>query len=161
GAQMTLGRNGRIHVAWHGSQPVSGKDGSYVPVWYTRSADGAKFDPQRAVSGDSKGLDGGSVAADRSGHVAVVWHAMVSQPGEDHRTVYLARSSDDGATFSPAAPATTAPVGACGCCGLRATFDRVGTLHVLYRAATGGSHRDTTWLMVQGTMSRAPIAVHP
>src|SRR5262249_1030980 len=37
GAQMTLGRNGRIHVAWHGSQPVSGKDGSYVPVWYTRS----------------------------------------------------------------------------------------------------------------------------
>jgi hypothetical protein len=161
GAQMSLGRNGRIHVAWHGSQPVSAQDGSDVPVWYTRSADGVKFEPQRAVSGNSHGLDGGSIAADRSGHVAVVWHALGNKPGEDNRTVYLARSSDDGATFSAVAPATTAPVGACGCCGVRAKFDRTGTLHVLYRAATDGSHRDTTWLMVQATTSSAPIRVHP
>jgi hypothetical protein len=161
GAQMSLGRNGRIHVAWHGSQPASGSDQSATPVWYTRSADGFKFDPQRAVSGASNGIDGGTVTADRSGHVAVAWHALGNQPGEDHRTVYLTRSTDDGATFTAAAPATSAPVGACGCCGLRAMFDRSGILHVLYRAATGGSHRDTTWLMVEGKTSRPPIRVHP
>lgn len=161
GAQMALGRGGRVHVAWHGSKPVTGDNPSATPIWYTRSADGLKFDPQRVVSGHSQGIDGGSVAADRAGNVAVAWHALGNQPGEDHRTVYLAKSRDDGATFAAAAPATSAPVGACGCCGLRAAFDRSGILHVLYRAATGGNHRDATWLMVQGTSSRAPIRVHP
>ena len=160
GAQLSLGRNGRIHVAWHGSQPTSGTNQSTTPVWYTRSADGVTFDLQRAVSGTSEGIDGGTVAADRSGHVAIAWHALGNEPGEEHRTVYLTQSADDGATFTAAAPATSAPVGACGCCGLRATFDRSGILHVLYRAATGGNHRDTTWLMVQGTTSREPIRVH-
>lgn len=161
GAQMALGRDGRIHVAWHGSHPVNGTDPSATPVWYARSTDGVKFDAQRTVSGSTHGIDGGSVAADRFGHVAVAWHALGTSPGEDHRTVYLAQSSDDGATFGAASAATSAPVGACGCCGLRAQYDRTGILHVLYRAATNGNHRDTTWLMVQGTTSRPPIRVHP
>jgi hypothetical protein len=118
------------------------------------------FDAQRAVSGTSEGIDGGTVAADRAGHVAIAWHALGNTPGEEHRTVYLTQSADDGATFTAAAPATSAPVGACGCCGLRSTFDRSGILHVLYRAATGGNRRDTTWLMVQGKTSREPIRVH-
>jgi hypothetical protein len=63
GAQLSLGRNGRIHVAWHGSQPTSGTNQSTTPVWYTRSADGVTFDLQRAVSGTSEGIDGGTVAA--------------------------------------------------------------------------------------------------
>ena len=161
GAQMSLGRNGRIHVAWHGSQPARGIDQLTTPIWYTRSADGLKFDPQRAVSGTSEGIDGGTVAADRLGHVAVAWHALGKTPGEDHRTVYLTQSTDGGATFTAPAPATSAPVGACGCCGLRAMFDRSGLLHVVYRAATGGNHRDTTWLMVDGKTSRPPVRVHP
>ncbi len=161
GAQMSLGRNGYIHVAWHGSKPASDATSTDVPMWHARSADGVRFDPQRAVSGQSKGLDGGSVAADRSGHVAIVWHAMGNQAGEGHRTVYIAQSSDDGATFSAEQPATSAPVGACGCCGMRALFDAGGRLHVLYRAATGGSERATTWLMLGGPVARAPISVHP
>jgi hypothetical protein len=161
GAQMSVGRGGRIHVAWHGSQPVKGTDPSATPVWYTRSTDGLTFEPQRTVSGMTHGIDGGSVAADRAGHVAVAWHALGSSPGEDHRTVYLAQSSDDGATFGDASAATSAPVGACGCCGLRAEYDRSGILHVLYRAATNGNHRDATWLMVQGKTSRPPIRIHP
>lgn len=161
GAQIALGRNGRVHVAWHGAKPLSAAAGSEVPVWYTRSAAAGRFEDQRAVSGDTQGLDGGSVAADASGHVAVAWHAMGSRPGEEHRTVYLARSSDDGATFAREATATAAQVGACGCCGLRAMFDRAGALHVLYRAATDGTHRDTTWLTIDDRRPVTPIAVHP
>ena len=160
GGQIALGRDRRVHIAWHGSKPLEGK--SSVPVWYTRSeADGLSFQPQRAVSGPAEGLDGGTVAADRSGHVVVAWHAMGSRPGEGNRLVYLARSADDGATFSGEAPATAAPVGACGCCGIRALFDRAGALHVLYRAATDGTHRDTTWLTVDGATVRPPVRVHP
>ncbi len=161
GAQLSLGRNGIIHVAWHGSKPAEQSSPSDVPMWYTRSTDGARFEPQRLLSGQSKGLDGGSVAADRQGHVAVVWHAMGAQPGESHRTVYIVRSSDDGATFSAEAPATDAPVGACGCCGMRALFDRNGALHVLYRVATDEKRRDTAWLMIRGAAARPPVRLHP
>ncbi len=161
GPQMALGRNGYIHVAWHGSKAAGEATGTDAPMWYARSADGIHFESQRTLSGKSTGLDGGSVAADRAGHVAVVWHAMGSQPGEANRTVYIARSADDGASFAALAPATAAPVGACGCCGMRAMFDRAGALHVLYRAATGGTHRDTTWLMIQGSTPRAPVRVDP
>ncbi len=162
GGQIALGRDGRVHVAWHGSKPMDAQGVSNVPVWYTRSeGDGLRFGPQRAVSGSAEGLDGSTVAADRSGQVAVGWHAMGDQPGDANRRVYLSRSSDDGATFSGGAPATSAPVGACGCCGIRALFDRSGALHVLYRAATNGRHRDTTWLTVDGTTARTPVRVHP
>ena len=161
GAQLALGRNGDVHVAWHGSKAAAEATGTDAPMWYARSTDGVHFEAQRALSGKSKGLDGGSVAADGAGHVAVVWHGMGPQPGENQRTVYIARSADDGASFEPPAPATTAPVGACGCCGMRALFDRAGTLHVLYRAATDGTHRDTTWLMITGVTPRPPVRVHP
>jgi hypothetical protein len=58
-------------------------------------------------------------------------------------------------------PATSAPVGACGCCGLKALFDRAGTLNVLYRAATDRKHRDTTWLAIRGGAASTPVRVHP
>src|SRR5436190_3271171 len=73
GAQLSLGRNGFIHVAWHGSKAAGDASTADVPVWYARSAGGMRFEAQRSLSGRSKNLDGGSVAADRSGHVAVVW----------------------------------------------------------------------------------------
>jgi hypothetical protein len=161
GAQLSLGRHGIIHVAWHGSKPSVEGSVNDVPMWYARSTDGVHFEEQRSLSGSSKGLDGGSVAADRTGDVAVVWHAMGREPGEGHRTVYIAKSSDDGAKFSPPVPATTAPVGACGCCGMRALFDRNGALHVLYRAATDEKRRDTAWLLIQGATTRPPVRVHP
>ena len=161
GAQLSLSRNGLLHVAWHGSTPASADSGTAVPIWYARSTDGVRFEAQRSLSRRSKGLDGGSVAADRAGHVAVVWHAMGTAPGENHRTVYLVQSSDDGVTFSAEAPATSAPVGACGCCGMRALFDRNGALHVLYRVATDDTRRDTTWLMIRGAAASAPVRIHP
>lgn len=161
GAQISIGRSGRVHIAWHGSKPLTPKDSGHVPMWYSRSTDASHFEPQRVLSGAAIGLDGGTVAADLVGHVIVAWHAGGERPGEGHRTVYLARSSDDGGTFSAPAAATSAPVGACGCCGMRAMFDRTGALHVLYRAATDGTHRDTTWLMLNGSTALPPLRVHP
>jgi hypothetical protein len=151
GAQVALGRNGTVHVAWHGS-----KSG----VWFARSIDGAHFEPERMLSGTIGGIDGSTVAADKNGRVSVAWHGMGANPGEGDRTVYLANSTNDGASFAAPTPATAARVGACGCCGLKAMFDRAGTLNILYRAATDGKHRDTTWLAVRDGVSRLPVRVH-
>jgi hypothetical protein len=161
GAQIALGRNGIVHVAWHGSKPVEGSGSPHPPVWYARSLDGSRFEGQRMLSGAISGIDGSTVAADRAGRVTVAWHGLGEKAGEEARLVYLANSANDGASFAAAVPATSAPIGACGCCGLKALFDRTGTLNVLYRAATDGKHRDTTWLAIHGGVARAPVRVHP
>jgi len=81
----------------------------------------------------------------------VVWHANPAANGEAHRRVFMARSSDDGRTFSREVAVDPQigdePIGACGCCGMRALADSRGTLYIFYRAATEGIHRDMTLLV--------------
>jgi hypothetical protein len=167
GAQIALGRNGIVHIAWHGSKPVDGSGSPHPPVWYARSVDKEHFESQRMLSGSISGIDGSTVAADPSGRVAVAWHGMPARPaqggtsGEQDRTAYFAASTDDGVTFAAPRVASDAPVGACGCCGLKALFDRTGTLNLLYRAATDGTHRDTTWIAVGDAGAKPPVRVHP
>src|SRR5215211_5679970 len=94
GAQIALGRNRIVHVAWHGSKAIDGSGSPHPPVWYARSTDGAHFDAQRTLSGAISGIDGSTVAAGNDGRVAVAWHGMGTGPGEDSRTVYLANSTN-------------------------------------------------------------------
>ena len=84
------------------------------------------------------------VVADDAGNVYVVWHGQrKGNRGEDKRQVWIARSTDDGKTFSIEAPAWAEPTGVCGCCSTRAFADRDGTVYVLYRSATAQVNRDT------------------
>lgn len=144
GAQMALGQNGRVHVGWNGNR----SDGKHrgPPMYYTRLNDaGTGFEPQRDLITYAAGLDGGgSVAADGQGNVYVVWHAPKAAEDEDEtqRAVFVARSADDGRTFSREAPAVSQKTGACGCCGLRAFADRRGEVFVLFRAAAEKVNRD-------------------
>jgi hypothetical protein len=146
GAQIAVGRNGRVHVAWNGSQKAEPKaPGGAIPMLYSRLNDqGTAFEPQRNLIQLAAGLDGGgSIAADRAGNVYVTWHApQPGAQGEIHRRVWVARSGDDGRTFDRETPAWDEPTGACGCCGMRAFAAPDGTLYILYRAATHGVDRD-------------------
>src|SRR5712692_1965417 len=142
GAQVAVGRNGRVHVAWNGSRSTAP---GATPMFYTRLNDaGAAFEPQRNVMHDAYDIDGGgAVAADREGHVYVVWHA--NAPGErteGQRRVWVARSSDDGHTFERERSVFDEPTGACGCCGLGAFADTRGSIFVLFRSAFEIVHRD-------------------
>ena len=101
GAQLAIGKDGRVHVAWNGSSdatpagplnPDSGKPG--MPMLYARLNDaGTAFQAQRNLMRHSFGLDGGgSIAADQSRNVYVAWHGIgqaeasgTGKEGEDHR----------------------------------------------------------------------------
>lgn len=125
GPQMAVGRNGRVYVVWFGARTHSSDATNAMPVFFSRLDDsGTAFEPQRNLMQYAKGGDGGiSVAADARGGVYVVWHATGTEPGEDHRRVYLARSTDDGKAFARELPISPAGLGACGCCGMRAFAD--------------------------------------
>lgn len=153
GAQVAVGNDHRVHVAWNGSDlaeparvinPDSGKPGA--PMLYARLNDrGTAFEPQRNLMWKTFGLDGGgSIAADGNGNVYVAWHGKTpgAAEGEAGRQVWIAQSADEGAHFAQERPASSAPTGACGCCGLRIFADSQGILYGLYRSATQNVHRD-------------------
>jgi hypothetical protein len=147
GGQLALGRDGRVHVAWNGSQnaappnPIKG-----TPMLYTRLNEHRDaFEPQRNVMHRTFYLDGGgSIGADREGNVYVAWHATSADApeGEGGRRLWVARSRDNGATFADEQPALENATGACGCCGTKTLVDQRSTLYVLYRAAKNGVERD-------------------
>jgi hypothetical protein len=150
GAQLAVGKNGVIHVSWLGSSKAEPRGPSdTTPMMYTRS-NGARttFEPERNLMQFATGLDGGgSVAADAFGHVYMAWHANPKHNGEAHRSVYLARSINNGRTFSREVQAYPNETGACGCCGMRIFADSKGNVYILYRAATQNIHRDMVLLV--------------
>lgn len=146
GERIAVGKNGRVHVAWNGSRAVSSSTApGREPMLYTRLNDaGTAFEPERNLIQTAYVIDGGgAVAADSSGNVYVLWHAPTpGSKGEGSRRVWIARSTDDGKTFSRERPAYDQPTGACGCCGMNAFADSAGSLYALYRSATQMVNRD-------------------
>ena len=146
GAQMALGKNGRVHVVWNGATGAETAviDGKKTePMVYTRISNG-RFEPERNVLTFAAGLDGGgSVAADEHGNVFVAWHANPpdNKLGERGRAVFVARSQDEGKTFASEERASEVPTGACGCCGMKA-FASGKDLYLLYRGASNVVNRD-------------------
>jgi hypothetical protein len=151
GAQVALGKGGRLHVVWFGSDRAlpQGSGSTGAPLLYSRLNDAhTAFEPQRNLARQTRFLDGGpSVAADAVGNVFVAWHAAdLSTEGETARRLWVARSSNEGRTFAGEEPAWSEPTGACACCSAKAFADRSGRLFVLYRAATHKVERDMVLL---------------
>ncbi len=116
-------------------------------MFFTRSLDdGAGFEPQRIISGDWPVDGGGAVAADRDGHLYVLWHSAPAGKTEDDRRMFLKVSTDDGLTFKQEAFISPTNRGVCPCCAMQALVDRDGNLYVIFRAARNASDRDITLL---------------
>lgn len=151
GAQVALGKNGRVHVVWNGSKPAAQGTHEGAPLWYARLTDaGNAFEAQRDLITFAAGLDGGSsVAADSAGNVYVTWHAPApnAPKGEAGRAVFVARSTDDGRTFGAERQISAQGAGVCPCCGMRAFADQDGMVYVLYRMASDVLKRDAVLLV--------------
>jgi hypothetical protein len=165
GAQLAIGKNNRVHVIWNGGAgaiKTKVNNEEVTPLIYTRLNEaGTAFEPERNLITYAAGLDGGSsIAADANGNVYATWHGRApnSEPGEDGRAVFVARSSDEGKTFSRETPATTEPTGACGCCGMRTFADSQGAVYILYRGAEAKLNRDEVLLISPKTGAPFQIA---
>ncbi len=155
GAQMALGRGGRVHVAWNGP---AGEDPHGAPLLYTRLDDaGARFEEPRNVITEHYGLDGGSaLAADSQGQVWAAWHAPETAGGDEStRRVFVAKSEDDGKTFAPEFAISPMGSGVCPCCGI-AAFARGDGLGVVYRTARG-EKRDTLFCSMGSSRSTGSV----
>ena len=146
GPHIALGTDDRVHVAWMGSSEAEPRAvGTQTPMLYARMNDkGDGFTPQRNVIQKRAGLDGGgAIAADRKGNVYIVWHAPEGDTHDEaSRRVWVARSTDDGATFAAETAAFSEKTGVCACCGMNAFADASGAVNVLYRSATDKVNRD-------------------
>jgi hypothetical protein len=141
GGQIAIGSEDRVHVAWNGSGAAPGTAG----MLYSRLSEaGDLFETQRDLMEGTSELDGGgTVVADSTGNVYVAWHAVrTGEHDEANRRVWVARSSDDGQTFSRAAAAQEETTGICGCCSMRGLADSKGAVLMLYRSASDGDNRD-------------------
>jgi hypothetical protein len=151
GPRMALGKNGAVHVLWNGASgahpkaplnPAMPADSKYngIPLLYTHLDDSRRaFEPQRNLMEKSCSIDGGSaIAADDSGNVYAVWHAMpVSGGKESDRSVWMRKSADNGKTFTGEKSILSPPSGVCGCCSLAAQASPSGEIAVLFRGAAG------------------------
>ena len=148
GAQLAAGPGGRLHVVWNGAAENGAP--ATAPLYYTQLK-GDSFLPQRTLNAGTLHLDGGaSITTNHRGGVFVVWHAAPPEgKGEAERRIYLCRSTDHGATFSPAVPAEGALPGVCACCSLKTTMGADGILRILYRSAVTAAQRDMTLLESQ------------
>jgi hypothetical protein len=155
GPRIALGKGGRVHAIWMGSSkatprgqlnPAMPADSPFngIPLLYSQLDPATEaFTPQRNLMSRTVALDGDSaVLADSNGKVQVVWHAAL--PGgksEKDRDVWIAESTDGGATFSEERNILPEPTGVCPCCALTAQVAPDGTMMILYRAATDTVNR--------------------
>jgi hypothetical protein len=136
GPKLALGRDGMIHVLWHGFYKKGGG------VWYTRSSNGGKtFEPERNLVHPNYGTDNAAIAADGEGNVFALWTGGFPgvKPDPDSPVaspIVLVRSADNGRRFSANELLRSdhpASGRACGCCRLTAQVGSDGNLYVAFR----------------------------
>jgi hypothetical protein len=137
GPKLAVGGDGVIHVVWMDCWAPGVK--TYVR--YSRSLDGGRSFGSLQTLSTASGVDGATVTADGRGHVVAFWH--VASPPQDEipqaTWLHLARSSENGATFTPDEHVRVAnlPGLACSMCMMRARIAPDGDVVLAFRTAVG------------------------
>jgi hypothetical protein len=135
GPKLAVGRDGVVHVAWADDWAP----GVQCYVRSARSVDGGKTFEARKTLSSMPGVDGVTLTADGDGRVVAFWHVM--QPPQEKipqaTWLWLARSTDNGATFETGQRATVSnlPALACSMCMMRARVGTEGRLYLAFRSA--------------------------
>jgi hypothetical protein len=153
GPKLALGKDGIVHAVWMDEWAPGVK--TYVR--YSRSTDGGKsFEPVKSLSSMS-GIDGVTVAADGQGNVISFWHVMAEPKPEVKSATWLfmARSTDNGATFRPDEKLNLSNLSglACSMCMMRARAGADGNVYLAFRSGVD-SIRDFYVLKGRATENR-------
>jgi hypothetical protein len=120
GPDISIGKNGRVHVIWYVSAYQRKLPKEEWGVFYSSLDSGkSEFAPGRNLN--HKPSDNYSLAADDKGNVAVVWMAG---------KIFVSASQDNGATFDEISIPIADP---CECCASRALFSGDSSLSIAYR----------------------------
>ena len=135
GPKLALGAGGSVHIVWADRW----SPGAKVYVRHARSIDGGKsFEPAKQVS-TMPGIDGATLAADAEGNVLAFWHVFDPPQQEipNAHWIYLARSIDNGKTFTPPERVKIANAKdlACSMCMMRPRIGRDGNVYLAFRSA--------------------------
>lgn len=131
GPKIALGRRGSLHLVWMAPRGRG--------LFYARAGGDGRFAPERNLLDPGTDADGADVAADGRGRIYIVWldPRLPKDPESPvSKTIFVARSDDDGRTFGPNTPLPSDyPGRACACCALKAATDDAGRLLVGFRGA--------------------------
>ena len=119
GGSVAADREGNVYVAWHAPQDDA-----------TRAQPGVNHATSQPKNHERSGHDdaGGQNHGGHSKRAAM-------DHDEESRTVWIARSRDDGKTFEAETVAFDKKLGVCACCGMRIFATDKGRLFVVFRSA--------------------------
>ena len=156
-ASMAVDDSRRIHVTWHQDNPVddypTSNGSEYLPDYlYTRAREDVPvFEPERSIVREFiTEAETGAALVVHDNSVSLIWHGSGPDDAETESagSVYRIVSLDNGTTFGKEEMIGDQSLGACGCCGLSAGFNRAGKLQVAYRTAVANDGRHMQLLEV-------------
>lgn len=162
--------SGVWHVSYTANEIHADFSETMLTTHYTRSVDGVSFEPPRRLSpiftekpdagihihNDHVGAAAfGTLAVTPLGGAHVLWiDSRHMTPGSDVRALYVASSSNDGATFSP--PRKLIDTGVCPCCQMTAVSDDTSALYVGLRDVHSDGARQAAIVKLSADGSLVP-----
>jgi hypothetical protein len=162
GFNMAVGKDGRVHVVIRPNAKYSmamlkrkPKFNDLKYMLYCRLNDeSTKFEEERDLSDATFGFEGvGAIIADGKGEVSVFWHGL-EEPGPEHtRSIFVARSANEGRSFTKPERIQSDVIGACACCSMSGTMDIDGRMYLVYRNSESTANKDS-YLLVSDDKGR-------
>jgi hypothetical protein len=137
GPQIAVDSIGGVHIVW-----MEFSQKGDAEAYYIGSTDGGvTFSQRQAVSGDSSrhNQDFPTIAADAANriYIAFVDDREIGNGISSNTQIMVVRSTDRGATFSPAVRASNMPMklgGSCECCNTSIAVTGSGHLYISFRS---------------------------
>lgn len=153
---MAVGKGGRVHVfiranARYAAEILKRKlkfiDLKYM-LYCRLNDEGTAFEEERNLAGETFGFEGsGLLLPDGRGTVYAFWHGLGEVGPERSRSIFMAKSEDEGKRFSKGIAIEKRAEGTCACCPLHGAMDAEGNFYIAYRNSEASLTKDSYLLV--------------